>query len=62
MATKKKTNAALDPAEQQTYRVLSALDHDGQRYEADEQIDLDTAAAEPLLRVGVIQQTSGADE
>lgn len=37
------------------YTVLSAVEHDGKRYEADDPIDLPEKQAKPLLDAGAIK-------
>lgn len=43
-----------------TYSVLTAVDHDNQRYETDSVIDLDDQQAAPLLAVAAIEPTAAA--
>lgn len=58
MATKKTapstpaTRAAA--AEVKLYDVHSSLDHDGNRYEDGDQVELNDAHAAPLLQLGVV--------
>jgi hypothetical protein len=44
----------LDKAALKSYTVVSELDHDGERFEAGDSVELTAAEAAPLIKYGVV--------
>ena len=58
MATKKQTPAAATSTETKVYKVVSPLDHDGEHYDINDQIELTELQAAPL-RGSVVTLATG---
>ena len=58
MATKKQ--AAATSTEVKVYRVISPLDHDGERFASGDEVELTDAQAAPLLGQVIVDENAAA--
>ncbi len=62
MATKRNsTRATVAPADPVSYEVIHPVTHDGEEYLPGDDLVLDAAAADPLLKVGAIEMPKSAN-